>query len=176
MTNQNHPQEAVAADVGKFAGADAPSDNAHRWIEIYDQMALGADARRAWDAFKTFGSIDGWHPATLNCRLILGREGVAGAVREFDVQGGGQVMSELLNYDEAGRHFRYRILKTNLPLYSYVGEMWVTENAAGGCTVHWKGAFKRPLGSPADQDGPTRALVQHVFTTGLEGIKVKVAS
>ena len=35
------------------------------------------------------------------------------------------MISELLSYDEARKHFKYRILKTNLPLANYVGKVIV---------------------------------------------------
>lgn len=170
MTTKKNLREHLETDVAGFAGSSGKE-----YLEIYDRIDLEADAPTAWNAFKTFGVIDGWHPATLNCRLILGEEGVPGAVREFEIQGGGYVISELLSYDEIRQHFRYRILKTNLPLHGYVGEMWVTAADPRRCTVHWKGSFRRPLGAGEDQDQPTRELVQQVFMSGFAGIQSRVA-
>jgi Polyketide cyclase / dehydrase and lipid transport len=86
-----------------------------------DELALAVGAQLAWDAFKTFDEIHTWHPGAENCRMLVGENGQPLAVREFDLVGGGFVISELLDYDEARRWFRYRILKTNLPVSNYVG-------------------------------------------------------
>jgi mxaD protein len=128
----------------------------------------------AWDAFKTFDEIHTWHPVTENCRMLVGTNGVPLAVREFDLKGGGFVISELLAYDEARRWFRYRILKTNLPLANYVGEMWVEPTTDGHATVKWSSEFQRPVGS-SDVDADDRAtegLVQAVFSAGLDHLHV----
>ena len=143
-------------------------------LEIHERLEITGDPEIIWNSFKIFGAIDHWHPATLNCRLILGEEGVPGAVREFDIKGGGHVISELLRYDEERRYFRYRILKTNLPLHGYVGEMWVTSDAPQTCTLHWRGAFMRPPGAGKDRDQPTKDLVKEVFVQGLSGIQAKL--
>jgi Polyketide cyclase / dehydrase and lipid transport len=138
-----------------------------------DETTLTVTADRAWDSFKVFDAIDAWHPATENCSLLVGKNAEPLAVREFGLKGGGFVISELLDYDEARHWFRYRILKTNLPLANYVGEMWV-EPAAQGATVKWSATFQRPAGSrdPEADDRATEALVQGVFSAGLEHLHV----
>jgi mxaD protein len=134
---------------------------------------LKASPQKAWDSFKTFGSIHDWHPATENSKLLVGQNGKPLAVREFQLKGGpGFVISELLSYDEAKKHFRYRIIKTNLPLASYVAEMWVKPAAGGGSVVHWSGQFQRPEenAKPDQDDAATMKLVQGVFKAGLDNI------
>ena len=135
-------------------------------------LSLNAAPQNAWDAIKTFDRIDAWHPETANCRMLVGENGKPLAVREFDLPGGAFVISELLAYDEARRWFRYRILKTSLPLRNYVGEMRVEAQKEGGCMVRWSAEFERPAGSlyPGRDDAATYELVREVFRTGLAGV------
>jgi mxaD protein len=109
--------------------------------------------------------------------MLVGQNGLPLAVREFDLKGGGNVISELLDYDETRRWFRYRILKTNLPLANYVGEMWVEPTPDGHATVKWSSEFQRPVGSsnPDADDRATEGLVQAVFTAGLDHLHIVTA-
>lgn len=135
------------------------------------QVMLGASAQKSWDAIKDFDSIHLWHPATEGTTLLVGENGEPLVVREFQVKGGGFVISELLAYDEAAKWFRYRIIKTSLPLDNYVAEMKVEEGADGGSVVHWSGEFQRPRSSQPDQgDRATEQLVQGVFSAGLANL------
>jgi Polyketide cyclase / dehydrase and lipid transport len=63
-----------------------------------DNIKLKASPQEAWDAIKTFDQIHKWHPATENTVMLVGANGVPGAVREFQLKGGGFVISELLEY------------------------------------------------------------------------------
>ena len=142
-------------------------------LKYKSEVTLKASPQKAFDSFKTFGAIHDWHPATEGSRLLVGENGKPLAVREFQLKGGGGfVISELLSYSEARRHFRYRIIKTNLPLANYVAEMWVKPAAGGGSTVHWSASFQRPEEqAKADQDdAATTKLIQGVFKAGLDNI------
>jgi mxaD protein len=143
-------------------------------LKYKSEIALAASPQKAWDSFKTFGKIHEWHPATEGSRLLVGQEGKPLAVREFQLKGGpGFVISELLDYKEGKKWFKYRIIKTNLPLANYVAEMWVTPAKGGGSVVHWTAQFQRPeeTAKPDQDDAATKALVQGVFKAGLDNIK-----
>ncbi len=154
--------------------ASPPAFAARPVLKYESQVTLKASPQKAWDSFKTFGAIHEWHPATEGTKLLVGENGKPLAVREFQLKGGGFVISELLAYDEAKKHFKYRIIKTNLPLANYVAEMWVTPAAGGGSVVHWRGNFHRPeeTPQPGQGDEDTMKLVQGVFKGGLDNIAV----
>jgi mxaD protein len=166
----------AAACIATAAGLmPLPAHASRPMLKYKSEITLKASPQKAWDSFKTFGAIHDWHPATEGCRLLVGENGKPLAVREFQLKGGGGfVISELLSYDEARKHFRYRIIKTNLPLTNYVAEMWVKPAAGGGSTVHWSASFQRPdEQAKADQDDvATTKLVQGVFKAGLDNIAV----
>ena len=138
-----------------------------------DQVTLKASPQEAWDLIKVFDKIDKWHPVTENCIMLVGANGVPGAVREFQLKGGGFVISELLEYREADRWYRYRILKTNLPMKGYEAEMHVEAAPGGGSVVTWSGMFQRPdeNAKPGEDDAATTKLVQGVFRSGLENVE-----
>jgi len=142
-------------------------------LYLKDQVTLKASPQEAWDLIKTFDKIDRWHPVTENCAMLVGANGVPGAVREFQLKGGGFVISELLEYNETARWYRYRILKTNLPMKGYEAEMHVEAAPGGGSIVTWSGMFQRPdeNAKPGEDDAATVKLVQGVFRSGLENVE-----
>jgi uncharacterized protein YndB with AHSA1/START domain len=139
-----------------------------------DQITLDAPAQQVWDAIKDFDAIHTWHPAAVSTEMLVGENGQPLAVREFQTADGGFVISELLEYDEARRRFKYRIIKTSLPLRGYVAEMQVAPTD-DGCTVRWCATFHGPdpqSGSAAEFD-PTDA-VKGIFRMGLENLHTVV--
>jgi len=143
-----------------------------------DQITLKASPQKAWDLFKVFDAIHTWHPATEKCVMLVGENGKPLAVREFQLKGGGFVISELLDYDEHKQWFKYRILKTSLPLHGYVGEMQVVPVGDDSATVLWSAHFQRPDDNPqsGQDDAATEQLVRGVFTAGLENLRVLTAN
>jgi mxaD protein len=155
-----------------------PAQAARPVLKYKSEVALKAPPQKAWDSFKTFGAIHEWHPATEGTKLLVGENGKPLAVREFQIKGGpGFVISELLAYDEGRKRFKYRIIKTNLPLASYVAEMWVVPAAGGGSVVHWSATFQRPeeQAKPDQDDAATSKLVQGVFKAGLDNLALITA-
>lgn len=146
-------------------------------LRYQEQIALKASPQQSWNAIKVFDSIHLWHPVTEGTVLLVGENGKPLAVREFQVKGGGFVISELLAYDEAKKWFRYRIIKTSLPLRNYMAEMWVEAAEDGGSVVYWSGEFQRPDDSsdPNQADRATEKLVQDVFKAGLENLPAVTA-
>lgn len=137
-----------------------------------DQITLEASAQRAWDAIKDFDAIHTWHPAAVSTEMLVGENGRPLAVREFQVADGGFVISELLDYDEARRWFKYRIIKTSMPLRGYVAEMQV-DPTEDGCTVRWWGTFHGSDPESADGFDPADA-VKGIFRMGLENLPTVV--
>lgn len=150
----------------------APARAERPLLRYQSEVTVPAAPQKAWDSFKTFSAIHAWHPATEGTRLLVGKDGQALAVREFQLKGGGFVISELLSHDEAKRRLEYRIIKTNLPLANYVAEMWVVPAPKGGSVVHWASTFQRPeeTAKPGQDDAATQQLVQGVFKVGLDNI------
>ena len=137
----------------------------HSVLHHEDQITLAAPPETAWDAIKDFDKIHTWHPAATSTELLVGENGHPLAVREFQLMDGGFVISELLEYDDARRWFKYRIIKASMPIRGYVAEMEVVATADGGSVVQWRAQF-----DGGDPD-PTEA-VKMVFRSGLENLPV----
>ncbi len=139
-----------------------------------DQITLDASAQQVWDAIKDFDAIHTWHPAAVSTEMLVGENGQPLAVREFQIADGGFVISELLEYDEAQRRFKYRIIKTSIPLRGYVGEMQVAPTD-DGCSVRWWATFHGPdpQSGSADEFDPTDA-VKGIFRMGLDNLQAVV--
>jgi len=136
------------------------------------QVTLKTSPQEVWDTIKNFDSIHAWHPICEGTVLLVGENNKPLAVREFQINGGGFVMSELLEFDETKKWFKYRIIKTSAPLRGYVGEMQVIPADDGGTVVMWSAQFQRPDENPEpDQDDlATENLVQAIFKAGLDNL------
>ena len=152
--------------------AVAPAAAERPLLRHKDQVVLEASPQKAWDAIKRFDSIHAWHPAVESTELLLGMNGKPLAVREFQLKGGGYVISELLAYDEGRKWYRYRIIKTSIPLRGYVAEIQVKPAPGGGSVVLWSTQFQRPdeNAQPDQDDRATEALVQGVVKAGLANL------
>lgn len=154
----------------------APAARAERPVLKYKaQITVKAPPQKAWDSFKTFDAIHTWHPVTEGTKMLVGQNGKPLAVREFRIKGGDAfVISELLAYDEAKKWYRYRIIKTNLPLANYVAEMQAKPASGGGSVISWSATFQRPEenAKPDQDDAATEKLVQGVFKAGLDNLVV----
>ena len=137
-------------------------------LDHEDRIVVPASAQTAWDTIKSFDSIHTWHPAAVSTELLVGENGEPLAVREFQTADGGFVISELLDYDEDSKWFKYRIIKTSVPLRGYVGEMKVTPRDDGGSEVAWSAQFE----ALPDGEAMTREVVQTVFRAGLDNLQV----
>ena len=159
----------IAAALSVFS---APAAAERPTLKYASQIDSKATPQKAWESFRKFDSIHEWHPATEGTKLLVGSNGKALAVRGFQLKGGGFVISELLAYDEGRKWFKYRIIKTNLPLANYVAQMWVKPRAGGGSVVHWAGQFQRldDNAKPDQDDAATMKLVQGVFKAGLDNV------
>lgn len=140
-------------------------------LMLEESVDLAAPRERVWDAIKDFDGIHRWHPGVENTTILEGVNNKPMAVRELDLGGGAWLMSELLEWNAAECRFRYRILKSPMPLVAYVAEMNVTP-APKGCRVTWKGQFKRRALTPAPgaDDATAMATVTAVFRTGLDNL------
>jgi Polyketide cyclase / dehydrase and lipid transport len=166
---------AAGAALAMLATATFPSSaRAERPLLFHsDKIVLKASPQEAWDAIKTFDQIHKWHPATENTVMLVGTNGVPLAVREFQLKGGGFVISELLEYREDVKWYRYRIIKTNLPMKGYEAEMHVEPGPDGGSIVTWRGQFQRAEENPpaGQDDAATMKMVETIFRSGLENIQ-----
>ena len=128
----------------------------HSVLHHQDHITLEALPQKVWDAIKDFDSIHTWHPAAQSTVMLVGENGKPLAVREFQITDGGFVISELLEYDEAKRWFKYRIIKSSLPIRGYVGEMQVVPTDDGGSEVLWSA-----LSAPFRLETFPKSLVQN---------------
>ena len=142
-----------------------------------DQITLKAPPQKVWDTIKKFDSIHTWHPAAESTVMLVGENGKSLAVREFQTNDGGFVISELLEYDETKMWFKYRIIKTSFPLRGYVGEMQVVPADDGGSMVLWSAQFQRPdeTPKPGQDDLATEKLVQDIFKAGLDNLSIVIS-
>ena len=148
----------------------------HSVLHHKDHIILEAPPEEAWDAIKDFDSIHTWHPAAESTVMLVGENGKPLAVREFQTTDGGFVISELLEYDEAKRWFKYRIIKTSFPLRGYVGEMQVVPTDDGGSEVSWSAQVERPDPEVGHEGPPLEEMLHGIVRSGLDNLRVVVSA
>lgn len=82
-----------------------------------------------WGVVGDFGAISTWVPA-------IAASSFGDGVRECTLEGGGTLREEIVDRDDAGRRYTYRITASPLPLEHHHASMAV-EAAGSGSRVTW---------------------------------------
>ncbi len=106
--------------------------------------AVEADA--LWEAVEFHAPSEAIMPPIASSR----REGEGlGATKVNTLQGGGEVLLQLVYYAPDARAFNYVIRTSPLPVANYVGEVRVTDLGDGRAELSWRGVFE-PAGATAE--------------------------
>jgi hypothetical protein len=92
-----------------------------------------------------------------------------GDIRVLTLADGNALYDELTAYDEAAKQYTYRLLKSPLPLYGYLGSMVVSDNGNNTSTIKWKSRFY----ADGVSDAEAVELIQGVYTAGLTSLKAR---
>jgi len=123
-------------------------------------VRLNAPAEKVWNVIRGFDALPRWHPAI--ARSEESREG-AKTVRKLTLQGGGEVVEELVQHDDGGRSYSYMILHSPMPVAGYRSELSVRDESPGHCTVRWSSTFEPTGASEADATAAIRGIYQAGF-------------
>jgi len=93
-----------------------------------------ASANAVWDVIGDPAGISSWHPAIASSPV----EGAKNRV--CTLTNGAKVIEEIIEHDDAQRRYRYRIVKSPLPMTDYVASISVSE-MDGGSKVTWDSEF-----------------------------------
>jgi mxaD protein len=110
---------------------------------IAESIVIDAPPAAVWAVAGDFAHLDRWYPFIDASRLVLGRNGEVGAIREIRRLNGTKVEEKLIEFDP----WNYRLVYTyaeGMPLTSdYFATMQVKEAGAGKSLVEWTARFKR---------------------------------
>ena len=161
--------------------AVALCSNTHAFGEAQEQriaesIVIDAPPAAVWAVAGDFAHLDRWYPFIDASRLVLGRNGEVGAIREIRRLNGTKVEEKLIEFDP----WNYRLVYTyaeGMPLTSdYFATMQVKEAGAGKSLVEWTARFKRLSywtdQAPAGQEDATLTkLLTNAYKAGLQNLK-----
>lgn len=124
-------------------------------------ITLAADAKRVWQLMGGFDALPDWLPYIPASALSEG-----GRVRTLKTVDGETIIERLLDFNEAGRSYRYTILKGPAPVRDYQATLRVVAEGSGS-RVEWSGSFV-PVGV---SDAEATALYTSIYQDGLAALK-----
>jgi hypothetical protein len=114
-----------------------------------------------WKKVGDFCGIASWHPAFGKCVLSAD-----GKQRTLSINGGGEILEALLNFDPANRTYTYSILNAGpLPVANYRSTISVSPDPKGS-SVKWVGTYDAKGASDAD----AKKAVDGAYEAGLKAL------
>lgn len=132
-------------------------------ITVERSIKLKAPSETVWKAIGGFGALGDWHPAVMACRL---EQKDNRTLRVLTLADGAQLTEELIEDDEPGQRYSYRILSGPLPVADYTATLAV-EPGDDASVVSWTGTFNAK-GAPDDVAARTIAGVYEAGLASLE--------
>lgn len=128
-------------------------------IEVSMSTALPASPDEVWKKVGGFGALHTWHPAVQSSE-------VEGRTRRLHLAGGTELVEELVDSDEAGHSYTYRIIDAGpLPVEGYESTIRVEGGKNGGSTLTWSSRFE-PVGDPM----AARSAIEGIYQAGFDNI------
>lgn len=162
---------ALSSFVQAAVAADAPE------LKVEHSIIIDAAPDEVWAVAGDFNGIPRWLPTIAESRMILGKSGQVGSIRELIRQNGTKVQERLLEYETGEQKvLTYTYVGGTVIATDYFATMIVSDAGGGKTKVVWKARFKRLAywtdNPPEGQDDatPLNAL-NKVYPLGLESLK-----
>lgn len=110
-----------------------------------------------WSVVSDFGAISSWFPA-------IAASSFADGIRECTLEGGGTLREEIVDRDDAGRRYTYRITASSLPLDHHHASM----------TVHGEGSGSLVTWVTEVRPDELAEAMAPVFEDGMKGLKARL--
>ncbi len=130
-------------------------------MDVATSVQVPASVATVWRTLGDFAGLAAWHPAISAAHAEDG-----GRRRRVTLVDGSEVVEELIEHDDAGAHYSYRIVHAGpLPVQDYRATIAVADAGDGTCEVRWTARFE-PVGNPtlAEQ------TIKRVYQTGLDNL------
>lgn len=129
---------ALGGAMQVAVAADAPE------LKVEHSIVIDATPTQVWAVAGDFNGIPRWLPTIAESRIILGRNGEVGAIRELTRQNGTKVQERLLEYEtDPVMTLTYTYVGGMVAATDYFATMTVTDAGNGKSKVVWKARFKR---------------------------------
>jgi mxaD protein len=137
-------------------------------LHVSKHVVVNAAADDVWALVGDYNSLNQWHPAVKKSEL-RGDGYSHGDVRVLTLTDGAAIYDELTVYNAASKSYTYRLIKSPLPLYGYLGSMIVKDNGDKTSTVTWESRFY----ADGVSDDEAVALITGVYDGGLQSLKAR---
>lgn len=129
---------------------------------------LRAEPDQIWSVIKGFDELASWHPRVPPSEMEDGADPTTpGSVRRFIVDSNVVAREELIEHDNSGRTYSYKVLDQPLPVDNYIARISVVPTS-DGCEVRWTASY-----DGADDIIPVveNAFGDGVYSVGLEALR-----
>lgn len=155
---------ALAAAVAIAVATPALAVEARKRVESKD-----ITVEAAWAVIGDFCGIAGWHPAVEACEL---GEKDGAKIRTLSLKGGGTIVEQLVEWNDAEHKYTYTILESPLPVANYQATLSVKADDDGGAGIRWLGNFD----AKGATDDEAKAVIEGIYAAGLEAIMAKLGA
>ncbi|KQT53006.1 MULTISPECIES: SRPBCC family protein [unclassified Aureimonas] len=131
-------------------------------LGVTKSATTDASPGKVWSAIGDFAGIAKWHPA-IQSATIEERDGQT--LRLLVLNDGATVLEALVDWDDAGRSYTYRILDGAMPVDGYISTLSVTADGDGS-RIEWTSTFDAKGVSRDEATG----VISAVYESGLAGI------
>lgn len=135
-------------------------------LHVSKHVVVNAPAHKVWALVGDYNSLNKWHPAVKTSELT-GSGRANGDVRLLTLTDGAEIYDELTDYSVASTSYSYRLIKSPLPLYGYLGSIIVKDNGDKTSTVTWKSRFY----ADGVNDEEAMNIIVGVYDGGLQSLK-----
>jgi len=136
-------------------------------ITVERSIKLKAPSETVWKAIGGFGALGDWHPAVMACRL---EQRDNHTLRVLTLADGAQLTEELVEDEEPGHRYTYKILSGPLPVADYTSTLSV-EPKDDASAVLWTGTF---TAKGVSNDAAER-IIAGVYEAGLANLEKRFA-
>ena len=130
--------------------------------KVNHQASFPVSAEKLWETIGSFNGLPHWHPGVESSELEND-----GRVRRLKLLGGGEIVEELQQHDDATFTYTYGIVNSPLPVANYQSTIRIVDDGAGGCKVDWRGEFDPTI----DAVKQAEQAVMGIYTAGLDNLK-----
>lgn len=138
--------------------------------KVFVSSVINAPIDEVWAKIRSFNSLADWHPAIADSH-IEGNEpsDKVGCIRNFNLQGGGNIREKLLALSDIDRACTYSILVSPMPIENYVATLRLIKVTDGNQTyAEWTAEFNC---SESDEADVIETVGSGVFQGGLSALK-----
>ena len=136
-------------------------------ITVQRSVVLKAPPETVWKSIGGFGAFGEWHPAVMACRV---EQKDGRTLRVLTLADGAQLTEELIEDEEPGPRYTYKILSGPLPVADYTSTLSV-EPKGDASAVLWTGTF---TAKGVSSDAAER-IIAGVYEAGLANLEKRFA-